>query len=321
MTDTEDARGFFSPLVGDGRPLLIAMAGGLMFAGGFAMFLAATREFLPHDVHYLGMTAADLCDIARCRIVDFMIHDRAAFGGTLFAMGVLYLWLAVFPLSGGEQWAWWTVLVSGVLGFLGFLAYLGYGYLDTWHGIGTLLMLPLFVVGLLRSRGSLAGPMTLRSLLTPGGWFVQRDRLALGRSILLLGALATAGGGAAILRVGIGETFVPEDLRFIGLGAEELRSISPRLVPLLAHDRAGFGSGVLTLGVTTALCLWCGGPSRHLHQAVIFAGTVALSAALGVHFVVGYTDAWHLAPPLVAASSLVIGGFLEHPGCRRQLNT
>ncbi|HEV2069254.1 MAG TPA: hypothetical protein VGR26_05635 [Acidimicrobiales bacterium] len=69
------------------------------------------------------------------------------------------------------------------------------------------------------------------------------------------------GGGAAILRIGIGDTFVPEDFEFMGLSAAELRALHPRLVPLLAHDRAGFGSGVLALGVTTTLCLWCGGLS------------------------------------------------------------
>ena len=106
MTVVDEDRGLFQPLVGDGRPLLLTMAGGLVFAGGFALFLAATGEFLPHDIHYLGMTAGDLCRIAGCRIVDFMVHDRAAFGGTLLAMGVLYIWLTVFPLARGEQWAW-----------------------------------------------------------------------------------------------------------------------------------------------------------------------------------------------------------------------
>jgi hypothetical protein len=38
-----------------------------------------------------------------------------------------------------------------VVGFLTFLAYLGYGYLDTWHGVATLFLLPVFGVGLLRS--------------------------------------------------------------------------------------------------------------------------------------------------------------------------
>jgi hypothetical protein len=73
--------------------MLFAVAGGLLFAGGFALFLAATGEFLPHDLQYLGMSSGELCEIASCRVVDFMVHDRAAFGGTLVGLGVLYVWL------------------------------------------------------------------------------------------------------------------------------------------------------------------------------------------------------------------------------------
>jgi hypothetical protein len=100
----------------------------------------------------------------------------------------------------------------------------------------------------------------------------------------------------------------------MGLTATELRAINPRLVPLLAHDRAGFGGSVFTLGLTTALCLWCNRPSRNLHQAVALAGGVSLTSALVVHFGVGYTDAWHLLPAMAAASCLLFGLALEHPG-------
>ena len=44
------------------------------------------------------MTAEQLCALHGCRIVHFMFHDRGAFGGSLIAIGTLYLWLAAFPL-------------------------------------------------------------------------------------------------------------------------------------------------------------------------------------------------------------------------------
>ncbi|MGH9119432.1 MAG: hypothetical protein ACRD0A_16630 [Acidimicrobiales bacterium] len=89
MTDALDARtGFFTPLVGDGRPLLPVLAGSLVFAGGLMVFLAVTGELLPHDVAYLGLTADELCRVADCRVVDFMVHDRAAFGGTVLGLGM-----------------------------------------------------------------------------------------------------------------------------------------------------------------------------------------------------------------------------------------
>lgn len=162
-----------------------------------------------------------------------MVHDRAAFGGTLVGIGIVYVWLTLFPLAAGQQWAWWVWLVSGSVGFLSFLSYLGYGYLDTWHGVATLALLPPYVAGMARSR-QLVGPLDPRNLGRHGGWLARRDRFAVGRGVLLLRALATASGGVAVLRVGLADTFVPEDLAFMGLSASELRELSPRLVPLLA---------------------------------------------------------------------------------------
>lgn len=314
QTHDDERVGFFGPVLGDGRPLLLVTAGSLVFAGGFMAFLAATGEFLPHDIHYLGMSAGDLCRIASCRIVDFMMHDRAAFGGTLLGLGVLYVWLTVFPLARGEAWAWWTWLASGTAGFASFISYLGYGYLDTWHGVGTLLLFPIFVVGMVRSRALVAGRLDPRWVFRWPDWLRVRNRFALGRLALLLGAGATAIGGFTILWVGVTDTFVPEDLEFMGLTAQQLQDINPRLVPLIAHDRAGFGGGVFTMGLTTLLCLWGGRPSRHLHQAVALAGALSLAAAIGVHGFVGYTDFGHLLPALAGAATLVVGVALSHPG-------
>src|ERR1700728_1198818 len=87
-------RGFFSALIGDGRPLLILTALILILSGGFALFQSCTGQFLPQDVEFLHMTARDLCQLDQCRIVHFMFHDRVSFGGTLIAVGSLSLWLA-----------------------------------------------------------------------------------------------------------------------------------------------------------------------------------------------------------------------------------
>ena len=103
-------------ILGGGAPLLLATAASLVLAGGFAMFLAASGEFLPHDIRYLGMSAADLCATADCRIVKFMVHDRAAFGGALFAVGVLYVYLVLFPLRQGQAWAWWLLATANGTG-------------------------------------------------------------------------------------------------------------------------------------------------------------------------------------------------------------
>lgn len=312
----DEQRGLARTVVGDGIPLLVATAGVLILAGGFAMFLALTGHFLPHDLAYLGMSADELCAVANCHVVHFMLHDRMAFGGSVFGIGVLYGYLALYPLRRGEAWAWWLVAGSGVLGFASFLGYLGFGYLDTWHGLITLALLPVFVVGLVATRRLLHAPTTPASLLR-GSLPDIRTRAGLGRASLMLGTAGTAVAGLEVFRIGVMETFVPADIVFLGVTADYLNSIDAGLVPLIAHDRAGFGAAVVIQALLAFFCLWCGRTgvevSRALWQTLLIAGVVSLGAAIGTHFIVGYLDFWHLAPPVVAAVSLVLGLALALP--------
>src|SRR5688572_4446793 len=142
---------FFAQVFDDGRPALLLTAAALAASGAFAIFLSMRREFLPHDVSFLRMSADQICALADCRVVRFMFHDRVAFGGSLISIAVLYAWMVACPLRERERWAWWTFAGSGVLGFGSFLAYLGYGYLDSWHAAATLALLPIFIVGLVRA--------------------------------------------------------------------------------------------------------------------------------------------------------------------------
>ena len=68
----DEDEGLVPLLVGDGRSLLILTGLALLFSGGFALFLAARREFLPHDIRYLGMSADALCALGGCRVAAFM---------------------------------------------------------------------------------------------------------------------------------------------------------------------------------------------------------------------------------------------------------
>jgi hypothetical protein len=175
---------------------------GLLASGLFALFLAATGQFLPHDEKFLGMTARRLCSLHGCRIVHFMVHDRLAFGGALTAVGLVYLWLVASPLRQGRAWAWWLLLVSGTAGFASFLAYLGYGYLDTRHGVATLGLLPCFVLGLARSRALLLNPAAgIGSLLKSGVVIPWSSAYGVGRACLLVTAVGMVFGGLTILVV------------------------------------------------------------------------------------------------------------------------
>jgi hypothetical protein len=119
--------------------------------------------------------------------------------------------------------------------------------------------------------------------------------------MLLVTAATLVTAGVVIMTVGMTSVFVPQDLEFMGLRPADLRAINPRLVPLIAHDRAGFGGGLCSTGVTVFLCVWCGRPSRSLWQVLCLAGGVGFGTAVGVHPAIGYVDFVHLAPAVAAA--------------------
>jgi hypothetical protein len=244
------------------------------------------------------MTSQQLCSLRGCRIVHFMIHDRVSFGGVLLAIAVMYLWLAEVPLKRGESWAWWALAASGGAGFLSFLTYIGYGYLDTWHGAATLVLLPIFLAALWKTRA-------LRSVAAPMP--APQGRHRVGR-LLLLGATAgIVAAGVTITTVGATSVFVPTDLQFMGITPAELRAINARLVPLIAHDRAGFGGALVSCGVAMFFAVLRGRPSKSLWQALATAGVFGFATAIGVHPIIGYTNASHLAPAVIGAGVFLTG--------------
>lgn len=302
-----DSRSFFTALIGDGTPLILLTAIVLALSGGAAIFLSLTGHFLPHDVEFLGMEPIALCELNQCRIVHFMIHDRISFGGVLLSIAVLYAWLALFPLREGESWAWWTLLLTNLTGFGSFLAYLGYGYLDSWHAWGTGFLLPMTAAGLWRTHRLVSRPLPPLRSRWPESW---RSRDAWAWLFWICWGLGMMGAGATILAVGMTQVFVPSDLTFLGYTREQLNAINPRLIPLIAHDRAGFGGGLFTTGLLVFAVVWHAPPSRHVRQALMIAGTTGFACAIGVHYPIGYLDVVHLLPAWLGAVVFVTGALL-----------
>jgi dihydroorotate dehydrogenase len=293
----------------DGWPLLAATGWILIASGVFALGLAATVNLLPYDVRYLGASVSDLCGAGSCRIGSFMAHDRVSFGGSIIAIGILYVWLAISPVKAGQAWAWWAFLLSGVLGFASFLTYLGYGYFDLWHGRATVALLPVFVVGLGQSFRRLAGPRGPACLWksTVPAW--RWSPAAMGRACLTFSAMGMLLGGITIMGVGMTRVFVPQDLEYMRTTVGELRALNSRLVPLIAHDRAGFGGGLCSGGVAILCAIWCGlrPGARGLWWALCAAGVIGFGTAIGIHPLVGYTSFTHLLPAYAGAVAFVVG--------------
>jgi hypothetical protein len=293
-------------LLGDGRPFLSITGLALCASGGFVIFQSWTGHLLPHDSQALGMDAANLSRLANHHLTMFMFHDRVAFGGTLLAIGSAYWWLSEFPLQSGEAWAWWTFAISGAAGFASFLTYLGYGYLDSWHAVATILLLPIFLIGLWRARSCVAADLLFQQVweVQPGSeprLFMYGRRLIQGCSIGLVLA------GATIMVVGMTGVFVPQDLSFIGMTRTQIASISPMLIPIIAHDRAGFGGGLFSCGLLILLMTHHASPSRSFLEVIAMMGIFGFGAALGVHAAIGYLDFTHLAPAYFGAVLFLIG--------------
>jgi hypothetical protein len=113
--------------------------------------------------------------------------------------------------------------------------------------------------------------------------------------------------------------FVHEDLDFMQTTADVLRAANPRLVPLVAHDRATFGGMLLAGGWVFLLpALWgFRNGSAWLWWTLLIAGIAAYVAAIGVHFAVGYTNIMHLAPAFSGLIAFVVGLGLSYSYLRR----
>ena len=107
--------------------------------------------------------------------------------------------------------------------------------------------------------------------------------------------------------IGMTRVFVPQDLRYMGLGTSDLFAINRRLIPLIAHDRAGFGGAIATCGLLLLCSVWFGRPSRPLWQTVFLAGSSGFITAIGVHPLIGYTEFSHLAPAYFGAAMFSFG--------------
>jgi hypothetical protein len=197
-----------------------------------------------------------------------------------------------------------VLLASGLVGFTSFLAYLGYGYLDTWHAAVSSILLASWSAGLVLTR--LSCPVAQAA--------PPPERNHRGYRLLLGSALALVAAGTVILTVGTTLVFVPQDLAYMGITPGELDAINPRLIPLIAHDRAGFGGAVACCGVTMAGCLVHGWGRRGLLSVLGLAGAIGYGTAIFVHPAIGYNDWVHIGPAVLGAAVFCFGWCVA---CRR----
>lgn len=284
------------------------MALGIFLGGAIATRIAITSTVLAYDERFVSLTRAELAAIYP-RLLAFMEHDRISLSGTMMASAILYLFVAWFPWRRGEHWARPGYLIPATLGFLTFFLYPIYGYFEPLHALFYALLLPFFAAAAWQRPRGLPAPM-LPDRKNDRTWLLGQWGQFLWIALAAAGTVA----GLTITAIGLTRVFVPEDLAFMQTTADALRAV-PRLVPLIAHDRVGFGTALVCNGVTVLLMALWGyrRGARWLWWAFFAAGFPSYVAAFGTHIAIGYTDLWHLTPPLAGLGILVAALVCSYP--------
>lgn len=276
-----------------------------MFLGGtLAMAIAATRIVLPYDESMAGLTRDELAAI-NPRLLPFMQHDRVTLAGTMFAVGLLYMSLAYWGVRRGVHWAYVTIAASAFAGFFSFFSFLGFGYFDPFHAFVTAVLFQFLLL-------MMAMHLPARSGIAPPGlhndWRWRWNQW--GQLLFVIQGVALLTAGIVISSIGMTSVFVMEDLEFMQTTVDELVGAHPRLIPLVAHDRATFGGMLIACGLATLLpALWgFARGERWLWWSLMLAGTFAYSATMQVHWAVGYHDPKHLLPAVGGLALLWAGG-------------
>src|SRR5258708_27141226 len=96
-----------------GQLLMVTTGVGLIIGGLTISFTGLTTVFVPSDLAYLG-TSAHALDAANQRLLSFIAHDRAGFGGALVSVGVAVALIAAWGWGRGQGWVCWGPFVASV---------------------------------------------------------------------------------------------------------------------------------------------------------------------------------------------------------------
>ncbi|WP_010284453.1 dihydroorotate dehydrogenase [Bacillus timonensis] len=280
-----------------------------IFIGGLlAVLFGLTTTILPYDEQFLGMQREEIL-LFNERILYFMAHDRLTLAGTMISGGIVYMALARFGVRKHILWAKQAIDFAAILGFLGIFLFIGYGYFDWLHLVFWLVLLPIYLTGFYKTR-YLKGTPTSLNTRNHRAWkqslIGQLAFISLGFSFIL--------GGFVISLIGITNVFVPTDILYICMPPEMLDLFNDKLISVIAHDRAGFGSALLSVGlIVLTISLWgFQQGNKWIWWTLLIGGLPAFFAGIWIHFAIGYTTFIHLLPAYFALCLFFIGLILTY---------
>ena len=283
--------------------------------GGFvALYFALTSIILPYDEYFIGLTRADILQVNPL-ILAFMSHDRMALAGTMISGGILYIQLARHGIKNDMHWAKVAFHSAAITGFIGIFLSIGYGYFDWLHGLFWLILLPIYFFSF-REGKRVAGPPYSNHGSNDRAW---KYGLYGQLMFIILGFLIVV-GGIVISTIGVSKVFVSTDLEFLCMSPQMLESISNNLIPVIAHDRAGFGSALVSVGLLILmLSLWgFRKGERWIWNTLAIGALPAFIAGIGTHLYIGYTDFIHLIPVYFLVILYLLGLVLSYPFLKRK---
>ncbi|WP_436772261.1 hypothetical protein [Yinghuangia sp. YIM S09857] len=116
-----------------GQLLMILTGAGLFIGGAVVSVVGLTEVFVPSDLAFLGTTSDEL-ENANPRLLAFIAHDRAGFGGALMAAAVAIVLVSAWGWRRGAGWVWWSLAASAACGFVPpVVVHAHITYTDFWH--------------------------------------------------------------------------------------------------------------------------------------------------------------------------------------------
>ncbi|WLR54036.1 dihydroorotate dehydrogenase [Mesobacillus subterraneus] len=275
----------------------------ILLGGALILFFSFTKVILSYDEAFMQMTRLELMAY-NPNLYKFMSHDRMTLAGTMISGGFIYMQLARYGIRYGIHWAKRAFDIGAITGFLGILLFLGFGYWDCLHGLLWLVLLPFYIAGYIKTRSADQSPSS-KNRTNHSSWkkavYDQLLFVILGFSFVL--------GGIVISTIGVTSVFVDTDLTYICMTPDQMNELNEKLIPVIAHDRAGFGSALFSVGLLVlTLSLWgFHEGSAWVWRTYLIGGIPAFAAGIFTHLYIGYIDFIHLLPAYFALA-LYIGG-------------